>query len=64
MNEADQKRYMYEAIVEGRKAVEHCAPNPPVGCVLVRNGTIIAKGHTNPPGQPHAEVMALKKIHW
>ena len=53
---------MREALMEGRKALPACLPNPPVGCVLVRNGTIIARGYTNPPGHPHAEAMALNHV--
>jgi len=53
---------MRAALVEGRKALPHCAPNPPVGCVLVRNGEIIARGYTNPPGEHHAEAMTLSQV--
>ena len=53
---------MHQAILEGRKAREHCAPNPPVGCVLVHNEKIVARGHTQPLGQEHAEAMALKQL--
>lgn len=34
-------------------------PNPRVGCVVVRDGEIIAQGHTQPAGQAHAEAAAL-----
>ena len=54
--------FMREAIFEGRKAINKCHPNPPIGCVLVKNGEIIAKGHTNEPGNPHAEAMALNLV--
>jgi pyrimidine deaminase RibD-like protein len=53
---------MQAALVEGRRALPLCLPNPPVGCVLVKSGTIIAKGHTQPPGLHHAEAMALSQI--
>lgn len=53
---------MREAIVEGRKALPHCRPNPPVGCVLVRGDAIIARGYTQPPYQPHAEPFALQQV--
>jgi len=53
---------MKEAIEEGRKAIGKSRPNPPVGCVLVEQGRIIAKGHTGEPGMPHAEAMALNQL--
>lgn len=54
--------FMREAIVEGQKALPACRPNPPVGCVLVRDGAIVARGFTQPPYQPHAEPMALRQL--
>ncbi|HJV50310.1 MAG TPA: bifunctional diaminohydroxyphosphoribosylaminopyrimidine deaminase/5-amino-6-(5-phosphoribosylamino)uracil reductase RibD [Noviherbaspirillum sp.] len=35
-------------------------PNPRVGCVIVKDGQVIGEGHTQPPGQAHAEVQALR----
>ncbi len=35
-------------------------PNPAVGCTIVQNGAVIAVGAHAAPGEPHAEVMALK----
>ena len=63
MNPKQAAQFMKEAIKEGRKALGKCEPNPPVGCVLVKDGKIISKGHTNEPGQPHAEAMALGQLH-
>jgi pyrimidine deaminase RibD-like protein len=54
--------FMREAIAQGDLALPACLPNPPVGCVLVRDGAIIARGFTQPPYRPHAEAMALKQI--
>lgn len=54
--------FMKAALQEGRKALPNCLPNPPVGCVIVKDGEIIARGHTNEPGQPHAEAMALEQL--
>jgi pyrimidine deaminase RibD-like protein len=57
-----ESRFMQAALLEGRKALPLCLPNPPVGCVLVKDGEIIARGHTQPPGMNHAEAMALAQI--
>lgn len=35
------------------------APNPNVGCVLVRDGLVVGRGWTQPGGRPHAEAVAL-----
>jgi len=56
------ERFMRVALLEGRKALPDCAPNPPVGCALVRDGKVIATGFTSPPGLPHAEPAALIKV--
>lgn len=53
---------MRMALDEGLRALPRCLPNPPVGCVLVRNGEIIARGHTQELGQDHAEAMALRRV--
>ncbi|WP_202945301.1 hypothetical protein [Hahella chejuensis] len=34
METRELERFMGLAIAEGRKAIAHCRPNPPVGCVL------------------------------
>lgn len=56
------EHFMRAALEEGRKALPDCLPNPPVGCVLVRNGAIVARAHTQPPGQPHAEAGAMAQL--
>jgi diaminohydroxyphosphoribosylaminopyrimidine deaminase/5-amino-6-(5-phosphoribosylamino)uracil reductase len=35
-------------------------PNPRIGCVIVRGGAVIGAGHTQPAGQAHAEIQALR----
>ncbi|GAA4031441.1 bifunctional diaminohydroxyphosphoribosylaminopyrimidine deaminase/5-amino-6-(5-phosphoribosylamino)uracil reductase RibD [Actimicrobium antarcticum] len=35
------------------------APNPRVGCVVVRDGIVIGAGHTQAAGKAHAEIQAL-----
>lgn len=56
------EHFMQLALAEGRKAIPLSQDNPPVGCVLVRNGQVVAVGHTNAPGEPHAEAMALRQL--
>ena len=35
--------------------------NPSVGCVVVKNNTVISSGKTSLNGRPHAETNALNK---
>jgi diaminohydroxyphosphoribosylaminopyrimidine deaminase/5-amino-6-(5-phosphoribosylamino)uracil reductase len=41
-------------------ALGSTSPNPSVGAVVTQGGKAIGEGHTQPPGQAHAEVMALR----
>jgi len=53
-------RSVYErAVVLGRSAAGVSGPNPPVGCVIVRDGVVVGEGSTSAIGGPHAEVVAL-----
>jgi len=51
--------FMREAIALGRKQLGRTWPNPPVGCVIVKDGDVIARGATGDGGRPHAEEIAL-----
>ena len=51
---------MREALALAARAVGLSDPNPRVGCVIVADGTIAGRGHTQEAGGPHAEVMALR----
>ncbi|MGA2655283.1 MAG: bifunctional diaminohydroxyphosphoribosylaminopyrimidine deaminase/5-amino-6-(5-phosphoribosylamino)uracil reductase RibD, partial [Gammaproteobacteria bacterium] len=59
-NEND-RAWMMEAIALAKNGVYTTRENPRVGCVLVKNGEIIAKAWHEFPGGPHAEVNALAK---
>src|SRR5258706_15848700 len=50
---------MAEALRLAANGQYDTAPNPPVGCVLVKDGRVIATGWTAPAGGPHAERVAL-----
>lgn len=50
------------AIAEGEKARLHAPPNPWVGALIVNDrGVIVSEGHTQAPGESHAEVVALRR---
>ncbi len=50
---------MGAALALGERARGRTAPNPNVGCVIVRDDRVIGRGWTQPGGRPHAEAMAL-----
>ena len=57
-SQADQQ-WMREALIEAQKTLYLANPNPRVGCIIVKNGQEIGRGHTQQVGGPHAEVQAL-----
>lgn len=57
---AAYEAWLREAIALGERAAGLSSPNPPVGAVVVRDGRIVGRGHTQRAGGPHAEVMALR----
>lgn len=60
MFSASDETFMRRALDLAAMAMNHATPNPRVGCVLVRDGVIIAEGFTQRPGEPHAEAHAIK----
>jgi diaminohydroxyphosphoribosylaminopyrimidine deaminase / 5-amino-6-(5-phosphoribosylamino)uracil reductase len=51
---------MRRAAALGDQVLGTTSPNPPVGAVaLDESGAVVGEGATQPPGGPHAEVMAL-----
>lgn len=59
MDAAAHERFMRLALSEARKGLGSTSPNPAVGAVLVLGGKIVARGHHQGAGQPHAEVACL-----
>ncbi|PRC95056.1 Riboflavin biosynthesis protein RibD [Solimicrobium silvestre] len=51
---------MQIALEWAEKGLNTTTPNPRVGCVIVKNQQIIGAGFTQPAGQAHAEVQALR----
>ena len=44
------------------RAIGSTHPNPPVGVIIVKDKTIIARGWTQRNGSPHAEVHAINQV--
>lgn len=51
---------MARALVIARQSRFIAAPNPHVGCLLVKGDTVISEGRTQYAGEAHAEIMALR----
>jgi len=62
LGRAAAESLMAQAIVEARLGLGHASPNPSVGALVVRDGLVLARGHTAPVGGPHAEVEALRLL--
>ena len=52
---------MESAIALGERGRGRTAPNPNVGCVIVKDDVVVGRGWTQPGGRPHAEAMALEQ---
>lgn len=53
---------MSMAVDEAEKARWHAPPNPWVGALIVNDrGVIVGQGHTQAPGESHAEIEALRR---
>ncbi len=54
--------HMAEALRLARQALGRTRPNPMVGCVVVRDGEVLARGYHHRAGEAHGEVDALRKL--
>ena len=61
MTAFEDDRMMDRCLKLARKGVGMVSPNPMVGCVIVRNGTVEGEGFHRKFGGPHAEIYALKR---
>ena len=50
---------MRAALALARRSLGTTWPNPAVGCVMVRDGQVLARGRTRNGGRPHAEADAI-----
>ncbi|HEX8654479.1 MAG TPA: bifunctional diaminohydroxyphosphoribosylaminopyrimidine deaminase/5-amino-6-(5-phosphoribosylamino)uracil reductase RibD [Allosphingosinicella sp.] len=50
---------MGAAAALGERGRGRTAPNPNVGCLIVKGGRVVGRGWTRPGGRPHAEAVAL-----
>ncbi|WP_045387344.1 bifunctional diaminohydroxyphosphoribosylaminopyrimidine deaminase/5-amino-6-(5-phosphoribosylamino)uracil reductase RibD [Vibrio rotiferianus] len=53
-------KMMSRALKLAKRGIYTTAPNPNVGCVIVRDGEIVGEGHHHRAGEPHAEVHAMR----
>ena len=51
--------WMAAAIALSQRGRPASAPNPNVGCLIVSDGVVVARGWTQAGGRPHAEAIAL-----
>ena len=55
----DDTRFLRAAIALSLRGQSRTAPNPNVGCIIVKDNVVIGRGWTQPGGRPHAEAQAL-----
>ncbi|WP_448189712.1 bifunctional diaminohydroxyphosphoribosylaminopyrimidine deaminase/5-amino-6-(5-phosphoribosylamino)uracil reductase RibD [Azospirillum sp. sgz301742] len=58
---ADDHHHMRAALALAARGLGSTAPNPSVGCVLVKDGVVVGRGWTQPGGRPHGETEALRR---
>lgn len=61
MSTAKDLAYLEMAYGLAEKAKGWSSPNPYVGAIIVKKGSIVGTGYHERPGKPHAEVIALQR---
>ncbi len=59
---ANHTKWMNFAILQGLRSKGATGKNPPVGCVIVKNDTLLSYGRTGTSGRPHAEEEAMNNV--
>lgn len=59
----NHNHFMQLALDFAEKGKGYVAPNPLVGCVIVRNNEMVASGYHKKYGDAHAEVNAITNLH-
>lgn len=54
--------FMQLALDASKNALPTCRPNPPVGCVIVKDNQLLTTGFTKKPGLYHAEADAFAQL--
>jgi diaminohydroxyphosphoribosylaminopyrimidine deaminase/5-amino-6-(5-phosphoribosylamino)uracil reductase len=58
---SEDRLHLGRALELARRGWGRVHPNPLVGCVIVRDGTVVGEGWHQEYGGPHAEVLALRE---
>jgi diaminohydroxyphosphoribosylaminopyrimidine deaminase/5-amino-6-(5-phosphoribosylamino)uracil reductase len=59
MSDALDRKFMRRALTLAEKSAGMASPNPPVGCVIVREGRVLGQGWHEYQARDHAEAKAL-----
>lgn len=59
----DDREYMKKALALARRGRGRTSPNPMVGAVIVKDGSIIGRGYHVKAGEQHAEIAAIEGAH-
>ncbi|MFW6094797.1 MAG: bifunctional diaminohydroxyphosphoribosylaminopyrimidine deaminase/5-amino-6-(5-phosphoribosylamino)uracil reductase RibD, partial [Pseudomonadota bacterium] len=60
MSGVAERAFLRAAVELAREGLYSATPNPRVGCLIVRNGTVVGRGAHIRAGEPHAEINALR----